>query len=55
MLFRSLYDPQTSGGLLISISEDKALSLVQELREKGVTANDIGVITDKQEYSIKVN
>ncbi|WP_225355544.1 selenide, water dikinase SelD [Ligilactobacillus salivarius] len=50
-----LYDPQTSGGLLISISEDKALSLVKELREKGVTANDIGVITDKQEYSIKVN
>ncbi|MBU1150653.1 MAG: selenide, water dikinase SelD, partial [Proteobacteria bacterium] len=32
-----LFDPQTSGGLLISVSEDKALRLIDRLHEAGVT------------------
>lgn len=31
-----LFDPQTSGGLLISVSEDKALGLIDRLHEAGV-------------------
>jgi selenide,water dikinase len=31
-----LFDPQTSGGLLISVPESEAESLVQRMREKGV-------------------
>lgn len=36
-----LYDPQTSGGLLMTVSEDKADSLLEELRN---TPNSFGVI-----------
>jgi selenide,water dikinase len=32
-----LFDPQTSGGLLISVSEDKALRLIDRLHEAGVS------------------
>jgi selenide,water dikinase len=32
-----LFDPQTSGGLLIAVSEDKALRLIDRLHEAGVT------------------
>jgi selenide,water dikinase len=31
-----LFDPQTSGGLLISVPESEAESLVQRMREEGV-------------------
>lgn len=37
-----MYDPQTSGGLLISISADKAVELLDSLREEGVDAVQIG-------------
>lgn len=39
-----LYDPQTSGGLLISIDADIAASLVQELRAAAYPAADIGAV-----------
>lgn len=32
-----LYDPQTSGGLLISVNEDKSQELLKLLREKNIT------------------
>jgi selenide,water dikinase len=32
-----LYDPQTSGGLLICVPEDKTAAMVAKLHEKGVT------------------
>ncbi len=37
-----LYDPQTSGGLLISVDAADAAPLVSKLREAGVVANTIG-------------
>lgn len=36
-----LYDPQTSGGLLISISPDNAETLLDELKQSGITAASI--------------
>lgn len=40
----ALFDPQTSGGLLISIPEARASALVDELKEKGVNCAVIGEV-----------
>ena len=37
-----LYDPQTAGGLLISVADESAPALVSSLRERGVPAEAIG-------------
>jgi selenide,water dikinase len=37
-----LFDPQTSGGLLVSLPEDRAAALVEALIESGHRAADIG-------------
>lgn len=40
-----LYDPQTSGGLLMAVSPQHAQALLTDLREAGETANVIGTVT----------
>jgi len=48
-----LFDPQTSGGLLISVSEEKKEELLDKMRERGVVwAVEVGRITE--EKGIKV-
>jgi selenide,water dikinase len=43
-----LADPQTSGGLLISVSEDKSLELIEELENRGVKeVNIVGKVCEK--------
>jgi selenide,water dikinase len=50
-----LYDPQTSGGLLIVVEPDKAEALVSELKGLGVKdAAIIGRITEGQPSRLKV-
>jgi selenide,water dikinase len=50
-----LYDPQTAGGLLISVSSEKADALVSSLREAGVTAaTRIGEVVSKTQPLIAV-
>ena len=50
-----LYDPQTSGGLLIAVEEDKADNLVKKLKAKGSPAAAvIGRIVEKSEGLILV-
>ena len=45
-----MYDPQTSGGLLISVSREEAGQLLSSLRDAGVAAVQIGsVIESSQE------
>jgi len=39
-----LYDPQTAGGLLISVAGDEAAALTQALQEAGVPAVEIGEV-----------
>ena len=47
------YDPQTSGGLLISLSEDRSEELISRLREKGIDrAAIIGKIVSKSKGKI---
>lgn len=48
-----IFDPQTSGGLLISVSKDKAESLIERLHDKGVMeAAVIGEVVELSNYSI---
>jgi selenide,water dikinase len=49
-----LYDPQTSGGLLISVEAGRAEELTQELRGAGVPANIIGEVFARGERPIRL-
>jgi len=42
-----LYDPQTSGGLLLSVSPDAGVQLLAALREQDIPAQDIGEVSEK--------
>ena len=47
-----LFDPQTSGGLLISVSEQDADELLRELRDAIPSAAMIGHVREKEEHAI---
>ena len=50
-----LFDPQTSGGLLISVSDVHCNDQVSALKEDGIAdAVRIGEVVDSQEESISV-
>ncbi len=40
-----LFDPQTSGGLLVSLPESRAIPCVNALQDKGIDARTIGIVT----------
>ncbi len=49
-----LFDPQTAGGLLVSIAEDDCQKLVFELQNAGVPARHIGNVTESQKPLIRI-
>ena len=49
-----LFDPQTSGGLLIAVSQDRAKELIDALNVAGVTANEIGEVRSQQKPLISL-
>ena len=49
-----LFDPQTAGGLLISVSDRHLEPLLQQLRNAGVPARHIGTVTEKAHYLLTV-
>lgn len=54
-LLNILFDPQTSGGLLISISEDRSLQLLDSLHKAGFNKSScVGEVLDKPKGKIVV-
>ena len=49
-----LFDPQTSGGLLLAVHPDDAQDMAAEMNRAGLPAAVIGEITEKTEYEINV-
>ncbi len=49
-----LFDPQTAGGLLISVDKDDCEELVVELQSAGVPAHRIGKVTESQKPLIRI-
>ena len=49
-----LYDPQTAGGLLISIASDRADALIERLRRNYPEAAVIGRAIKRDQHSIRV-
>ena len=49
-----LFDPQTSGGLLLAVDKDEANLLVEELRKADMPAAIVGEIKEKENITIKV-
>ena len=48
-------DPQTSGGLLISLSEKEAELFCRQRKEQGLTGAVIGAVKEKEEYDIIIS
>jgi selenide,water dikinase len=53
-LYKLLFDPQTAGGLFVSVAEAEADSLVSALKESGVAAERIGQVVDRTKPLISV-
>ena len=49
-----LFDPQTSGGLLVSVTEDKVDALLQELKNTPTEYAVIGEVVEKQDHLLIV-
>lgn len=49
-----LFDPQTSGGLLLAVHPDDVQDMAAEMNRAGLPAAVIGEITEKTEYEINV-
>ena len=49
-----LFDPQTSGGLLVALPKEQAMALVEDLRRGGAPAAVVGEVTDSEDIEIRV-
>jgi selenide, water dikinase len=49
-----LFDPQTAGGLLLSVAESDCEELVVEMQSAGIPARAIGKITESQKPLIRI-
>jgi selenide,water dikinase len=49
-----LFDPQTSGGLLLSVALKDAAQLLESLRTNGVNAQQVGEVIEKTHLLIQV-
>ncbi|MEK7804028.1 MAG: AIR synthase-related protein, partial [Deltaproteobacteria bacterium] len=47
-----LHDPQTSGGLLISVSPEKFQNLLERLSSAGVQASVVGEVAKKRDGAV---
>lgn len=49
-----LFDPQTSGGLLLSVKADKAAEIVESLQKKFMKAAIVGAVSSKVNHWVRV-
>ena len=49
-----IFDPQTAGGMLMSVPSDKAQSLLEELREHYPAASVIGNVVERGTHAIRI-
>lgn len=49
-----LFDPQTSGGLLVSVDAEEAAQIVAEMNARNIPARIVGYVTEKQPKDIIV-
>jgi selenide,water dikinase len=49
-----LFDPQTAGGLLISVDEDDGDQIVLDMQNAGIPARQIGNVTESQKPLIRI-
>ncbi len=50
-----LFDPQTAGGLFVSVAAEDAAELLQGLRERGVPASEVGEVLPQRKPLIEVS
>jgi selenide,water dikinase len=50
-----LFDPQTAGGLLVSIAETSSQRFISQARDLGIDARRIGTVTESQKPLIRIN
>lgn len=55
VVYDIIYDAQTSGGLLVALSQEQATGYIAYLQENGIDARAIGRITEKREKVIYIN
>ncbi len=54
-LIEVVFDPQTSGGLLMSVSESESEELVKTINQQSTeTAQIVGTVREKQEYELRL-
>lgn len=52
---RLLFDPQTSGGLLIALAPEAAAGTIASFRQRGVAASQIGRVVEKRSPLIRIS
>ena len=53
-ILRALYDPQTSGGLLLSVPKRRAAALVAALKRRRVWVSELGEVAPRGEHSVEL-
>ncbi len=54
-LLALLYDPQTSGGLLVAVNHDQSSELTQKLKSAGVSATKIGEVASQSGALVSIS
>ena len=54
-LLALLYDPQTSGGLLVAVNHDQSSELTQKLKNAGVSATKIGEVASQSGALVSIS
>ena len=54
-LLALLYDPQTSGGLLVAVNHDRSPEVTQRLKSAGVSATKIGEVASQSDMLVSIS